>query len=294
LVIGIVLKKLKILKINKKFFSCCFLLLGLNLGAQKDAVLSKDWIEKKQAVDYKRESKYKGPADWSSSGPNMIHSNPESFINPKEENKLDEIIERNRSNEARKGGSEKVMKKPKEIKIPEFDPPDINEPDFDIDIDAPNPLKVSKSTWRAILFILIFSIVLVLLYFWLKRMNFNSKVTQEFDENWNPEVITKSELESRLDHALSQEIYREAIRIYYTIILQELIRLKMIRWKLEKTNHQYIYEVKNVNHKADLSNCTRFFDIVWYGEYTIDLTKFEELQPRFTRFIQTLKSIKDE
>jgi hypothetical protein len=193
-----------------------------------------------------------------------------------------------------KSGSEKIIKKPKEIKIPEFDPPEINDPDIDLDVDAPDPSKISKSTWRTILFILLFSIVIVLLYFWLKRQNFSSKIHQIVDENWNPEVITVSELESRLENALKNEVYREVIRIYFTIILQELIRLQLIKWRLEKTNQQYIYEVKNQLLRAELRKCTRYFDIVWYGEYNIDRSKFEEIQPHFTRFIQTLKAKKDE
>jgi hypothetical protein len=264
------------------------------ISAQKDAGISKDWSDKNKSIVYKKESKYKGPEDWFSSGPNEIKSSPESFFETKTERDLDDIIARNRSGEAQKSGSEKIIKKPKEIKIPEFDPPEINDPDIDLDVDAPDPSKISKSTWRTILFILLFSIVIVLLYFWLKRQNFSSKINQIVDENWNPEVITVSELESRLENALKNEVYREVIRIYFTMILQELIRLQLIKWRLEKTNQQYIYEVKNQIIRAELRKCTRYFDIVWYGEYNIDRSKFEEIQPHFIRFIQTLKAKKDE
>lgn len=289
----IVLKKLKILKTNKKVTFVFFILHWcVTLIAQKDAGIAKDWSEKNKSIDYQKESKYKGPEDWYSSGPNEINSNPESFFETKLQRNIDGIIRKNRSIAAKKGASEKYLKKPREIKIPEFDPPEINEPD--IDLDAPDPSKISISIWRTILFILLFAFVLVLLYFWLKRQNFSSKIHQIVDENWNPEVITVSELEIRLDAALKQEVYREAIRIYYTVILQELIRLQLIRWRLEKTNQQYIYEVKNQVLRAELRKCTRFFDIVWYGEYNINRAKFEEIQPHFIRFIQTLKAKKDE
>lgn len=282
------------MKTKRKIAFVYCLLIGTNLLAQKDAALSKDWRKEERSVDYKKESKYKGPEDWFSSGPENLESSPDEFFESEEGNNLDGIISQNRSNEARKSGTEKIMKKPKEIKIPEFDPPEIDDPDVDLDMDVPDPNKVSKSTWRSILFILIFVIVIALLYFWLKKLNFTSKINQQFDENWNPEVVTKSELESRLENALNQEQYREAIRVYYTFILQELIRLKLINWRLEKTNQQYINELKKAEFKSELIKCTRYFDIVWYGEYNIDKTKFNELQPHFTRFIQSLKAIKDE
>jgi hypothetical protein len=290
-----VLKRQKILKTSKILIFVFFALhCYFQISAQKDAGISKDWSDKNKSIVYKKESKYKGPEDWFSSGPNEIKSSPESFFETKTERNLDDIIARNRSGEAQKSGSEKIIKKPKEIKIPEFDPPEINDPDIDLDVDAPDPSKISKSTWRTILFILLFSIVIVLLYFWLKRQNFSSKINQIVDENWNPEVITVTELESRLENALKNEVYREVIRIYFTMILQELIRLQLIKWRLEKTNQQYIYEVKNQELRAELRKCTRYFDIVWYGEYNIDRSKFEEIQPHFTQFIQTLKAKKDE
>lgn len=293
----IVLKKLKILKTSKKVIFVFFALLWCtSLIAQKDAGIAKDWSEQNKSIAYKKESKYKGPEDWYSSSPNEIKSSPESFFETKMERNIDGIISRNRSLEAGKGASEKTIKKPREIEIPEFDPPDFDEPDIDmdVDIDAPDPSKISKSTWRTILFLIIFAVVILLLYFWLKRLNFSSKIHQVVDENWNPEVITVSELESRLENALKNEVYREVIRIYFTMILQELIRLKLIKWRLEKTNQQYIYEVKNHELRAELRKCTRYFDIVWYGEYNIDRAKFQEIQPHFTRFIQTLKAKKDE
>ena len=291
----IVLKKQKILKTSKILIFVFFTLhYCFQISAQKDDGISKDWSDKNKSIVYKKESKYKGPEDWYSSGPNQIESSTESFFETKTERNLDGIIARNRSREAQKTGSEKIIKKPNEIKIPEFDPPEINEPDIDLDLDAPDPSKISKSTWRTILFILLFSIVIVLLYFWLKRQNFSSKIHQIVDENWNPEVIAVSELEIRLENALKNKVYREVIRIYFTMILQELIRLQLIKWRLEKTNQQYIYEVKNQELRADLRKCTRYFDIVWYGEYNIDRSKFEEIQPHFTRFIQTLKAKKDE
>ena len=291
----IVLKKQKILKTSKILIFVFFTLhYCFQISAQKDAGISKDWSDKNKSISYKKESKYKGPEDWFSSGPNQIESSPESFLETEPKRNIDGIISRNRSIEAGKGGSEKNIKKPREIEIPEFDPPEFDDPDIDLDVDAPDPSKISKSTWRTILFILLFSIVIVLLYFWMKRQNFSSKINQIVDENWNPEVITVSELESRLENALKNEVYREVIRIYFTMILQELIRLQLIKWRLEKTNQQYIYEVKNQILRAELRKCTRYFDIVWYGEYNIDRAKFEEIQPLFTRFIQTLKAKKYE
>lgn len=270
-------------------FLWCF-----HLSGQKYDGNPKEWSDKNKSITYEKESKYKGPEDWYSPFPNEIDQSTESFFETKPEQSLEQIISTNRSVEARKKGSEKIIKKPEELKTPEFDSPEINEPDLELDIDTQELGELSKSTWRTILFVLIFAIVIVLLYFWLKRQNFSSKINQVLDEEWNPENVTVSELITRLENALKNEVYREVIRIYFTMILQELIRIQLIKWRLEKTNQQYVYELKNQELRADLRKCTRFFDIVWYGEYEIDRTKFQEIQHHFTRFIQTLKEKKNE
>lgn len=271
------------------FFIACAI--NFTFAQQKDAI-SKKWNSEQKNINYGKDSKYKGPKEWNSSSPVSLGTQTDEQPEYYEDNQtLDGIISQNRKLSRGKGKTKNgEIKPPKEIEIPEFDPPDIDEPD--IDVDAPDPTKISKSTWQILLFILIFAGVMTLLYFWIKKQNGTGKFTQEFDDEWNPEVITKSELELRLDAAILREDFREAIRVYFTMILQELIALDLIKWKREKTNHQYIQELKDIQIKSSQSKCTRLFEIVWYGEYEIDRTKFEELKPHFISFITTLKSKK--
>lgn len=261
-------------------------------GQHKDAI-SKKWNSEQKEINYGRDSKYKGPKEWNSSVPVNLGTQPEEapeyYEDYEDHETLDGIISQNRKLSQGKGKYKNgQIKQPKEIEIPEFDPPDIDEPD--IDLDAPDLSLISKSTWQILLFLLIFAAVIIIIYFWIKNQNGSGKFSQEFDDDWNPEVITKSELELRLDAALAREDYREAVRVYFTMILQELIAHEFIKWKREKTNHQYIYEIRDVQLKLAMSKCTRLFEIVWYGEYEIDRSKFEEIKPHFINFLTTLKS----
>lgn len=113
---------------------------------------------------------------------------------------------------------------------------------------------------------------------------------KKFDEYWNPEIVPVSDLENRLKKAITKEKYREAVRVYFTLILKELIRLNQIKWTREKTNHEYLMGLKNKTHYAPFSACIHVFDVIWYGEYEIDKHRFNEVEPTLSAFLNTLKT----
>ena len=154
--------------------------------------------------------------------------------------------------------------------------------------------KISQSTWKTILILLLFVAVIAGLYFWLKKQYSNPKFVQEFDDDWNPEIVTKSELDIRLENALMSENYRECIRIYFTLILQLLIAQELIKWKREKTNHEYLFEMNSGSIKKSFSDCIRIFDLVWYGEYELDKNRFEKIQMRFQSLLNDLNANSNE
>ena len=113
---------------------------------------------------------------------------------------------------------------------------------------------------------------------------------KKFDEYWNPEIVPVIDLEHRLKQAMMKEKYREAVRVYFTLILKELIRLNQIKWTREKTNHEYLMGLKNKAYYTPFSACIHVFDVIWYGEYEIDKHRFNEVEPTLRAFLNTLKS----
>lgn len=288
--IGTVSKK-QVLRI-KSYITVILVFLAINSIAQKDPALEKRWDNMQRSIEYGKNPKQKEPKDWWSTGPH--HYDSQNTVSPEEVNESNDFKENIlKSKQGEKGhgkgkSAERKMKEPEMPEPPEFDAPEIDTPD----IGNVDPNKISKSTWKLILFILIFIAVIVGLYFWLRKQNANPKIEQTFDDDWNPEVITKSELESRLENALLSDNFREAVRVYFTLILQELIVLEYIEWKREKTNHDYLRELKNHAVKSQFSQSIRVFDIVWYGEYVLDKNRFGKIQPLFLSFISQLKAIK--
>lgn len=79
--------------------------------------------------------------------------------------------------------------------------------------------------------------------------------------------------------------YRSAIRYQFLYILKKLSDRKIIVWNPEKTNKDYVAELKEPHLKNEFSKLSYIFDYVWYGEFGID-------KEDYTRFKQQYQSFK--
>lgn len=266
----------------------------LSASAQTKSDVDKKWEEKGKGYRYLRDRNYKGPDDWYGSSPSSM-KNVEQDEQPIQGgsnlslDRLDETREGDENDGKGNGGnlpSDPKTQDPDPITLPDIDPPDIDAPDLP-DVDPPT---ISENFWRILLIIIIAALAIFLIYWFIKNKKpREKKIAQDFvDLEWNPEIITKTELEIRLEEALLQENYREGVRIYFTFILKELIRKNWIHWKKEKTNHIYLLEMTGKPNAHLFGEAVRIYDLVWYGEYEIDRMIFEQLQPVLNNYYKML------
>jgi hypothetical protein len=97
------------------------------------------------------------------------------------------------------------------------------------------------------------------------------------------------DLDPHLQKAIDNKEFTLAIRLYYLSILKELTLSNWIRWKKEKTNQHYLFELKENNHFAAFQQVTLIFERVWYGKSNFDETAFNSVQPAFKDFLFRLK-----
>lgn len=295
---AIVIKKnLQIL--NKILTVIGFLLIVLSSHAQKANGDPKKqvWKQEKDYLKYKKQRDYKGPEDWYGSGPSSLNESDDSYTgspsssqglqyNPKQ---IQQDRERQFGRDPGTGGtldSDPKIKKPDPITLPDVKSPDIDGPDLS-NTKAP---VIPPVVWKVLLFILIIVVVVWAVYYWLKnKQPGEQKILQNVENDWNPSVISKTELELKLEESMLKEDYRECVRIYFTFILKELIRRNWIQWKKDKTNHDYVLETIGKPNESLFRECVRIYDIVWYGEYEITKEAFELLQPSLLNYYHYLK-----
>ena len=257
--------------------------------------------EKPSHEKFQREYKYVKQKNYS--GPESNYSDPQGMEEAEDNGDYYEGLEYSpesikRSRESRKmnadpgqGGSTGDQEYDPRISEPEpveFDPPDIDTPDVDIpDVNAPS---ISPNFWRALLFIGLFILLAWLAYVLIKKYNPKVAVTPASysASDWNPEMIPKTELELRLEAAMAREDYRECVRIYFTFIMKELIRLRRIQWKRELTNYDYILQMMNKDGFSDFNRSVNIYDLVWYGDYEITSKEYQAVLPHLENNYKSL------
>ena len=138
--------------------------------------------------------------------------------------------------------------------------------------------------------LVIFILVLVLLHF-LNVPIFRGKIKKRTFDIFNPDDgdIHEADLERMLRIALQDGQYKLAIRLYYLIIIRELSGKKIITWTKDKTNREYLNEMRPTRHYSPFRELTNIFERIWYGSEEVNAEHFEKIDPEFRNFIQSLK-----
>ena len=103
------------------------------------------------------------------------------------------------------------------------------------------------------------------------------------------ENLHESDLNRFIREAINKENYTLAVRLYYLTIIKELSLRKMIRWKRDKTNKDYLQEITTPQLKSDFQGATRVFERIWYGKISIEENTFGQLQPAFQQLIADIE-----
>ncbi|MEM9820131.1 MAG: DUF4129 domain-containing protein [Bacteroidota bacterium] len=139
-----------------------------------------------------------------------------------------------------------------------------------------------------LLFLIIYSIAKGNLF---RPQSKKFKPNTEFSIETIEENIHESDLDRYLRQALSDENYALAIRLYYLAMIKALSLNRIIKWKRDKTNRDYLRELKAYPLAKDFREATRIFERIWYGKAAIKQTDFQTLQPRFQQWVKQAQQL---
>lgn len=138
---------------------------------------------------------------------------------------------------------------------------------------------------RILLFVVVgFILYIIISYIISKEGNF---IWSKKNKNIN--IETENVVENIHEIHFSEKIlefentknYRSAIRYQFLNVLKIFSDQKRIDWNTEKTNHDYLNELKDENLKSKFSELIYIFEYVWYGEFTIDEEAYQHLKRKF-------------
>lgn len=285
-------------------FISCFIAIFLSFLSFSQSDKAADYYHKiqKSTNSYQKDKSFKGPADWNTPFPGALSEplEPEQRID--DHSAIKDVLSEERISDDRvsrfgeeyghgvaKRPNPKILP-PNPIEFPEFKLPEIDFPD----VDLPNvkmPSIGSWELWRIILLLIVICAVLFGIYLIIKNQSSSDKkVKLNSEDDWDPTIIPKTELFQRLENATFSDDYRECIRIYFMLILKELVNKGIIDWQPIKTNYNYLNEVRKARGYDEFQECVRIYDLVWYGDYSISKDDYTLLKPPLENYYQSLIS----
>lgn len=121
---------------------------------------------------------------------------------------------------------------------------------------------------------------------WIFGQNTNKNILQSEDIDLN---IHETDFSKLIKESIDNNQLRLAIRYYYLWLLKKLTDKKSLEWDPEKTNSDYLYELKCSGFENDFEFHSYIYDYVWYGGFDISDKVFESTEQSFKQFLKKIK-----
>ena len=139
-------------------------------------------------------------------------------------------------------------------------------------------------------------VILIVIYLIVKAI-LNKEGTWIFGSKSDSNLIRYDEIEKNLHLVDFEKLIKESIhsgehrlsiRYYYLFLLKKMSEKQLIEWDVEKTNSDYIYEIKSPQLKANFEYLSYLYNYIWYGEFDLSLQEFEKAKKAFDTTIQSI------
>lgn len=119
---------------------------------------------------------------------------------------------------------------------------------------------------------------------WIFSKEAKQKVIHYTDAEKNIHLL---DFEKLIKESIESGEKRIAIRYYYLWLLKIMAKNHYIEWDIEKTNTDYLYEIKNPVHKEEFTYLSYLYNYIWYGEFEIDEASFIKAENQFKKSLKT-------
>lgn len=102
------------------------------------------------------------------------------------------------------------------------------------------------------------------------------------------ENIHEMDFKKLIDETSIAGNYRLALRYYYLWLLKKLSVREIIDWHWDKTNTDYLYEIKDGGLRKEFEYLSYVYDHSWYGDFPVDDKAFAKAEKSFKKLLNTL------
>lgn len=120
--------------------------------------------------------------------------------------------------------------------------------------------------------------------YWMMQAPRNRRVSRDGTEitlaNLD-EYIHETDLDRFLREALAASNWPLAVRLYFLQTIKQLSEKEAIVWSKEKTNRDYLREMRGHRLGTQFRDATRQYERVWYGNQSLSAEEFARVEPEF-------------
>lgn len=160
-------------------------------------------------------------------------------------------------------------------------------------MDSPKRSILPDFDFQLLLRVIAIILFLIILFWYLKNnklLLFRKKPASMKDDEYmaEPEDIFSTNFDAAIQKALSKQEYRQAIRLQYFQVLKKLKEAGLIHYMPDKTNFDYLMQLKSSACYDEFLNATRFYEYSWYGLFEIDNSKYQRINHSFVELNKKL------
>jgi hypothetical protein len=156
-----------------------------------------------------------------------------------------------------------------------------------------------RTSMSVVMFILktIAILVVIFVVYLIVKAILNKEGQWIFGKNSSKKIVSTDEIERNLHETDFEKLLKEtllagqkriSIRYYYLWLLKKMSEKGIIKWDIEKTNSDYLYEITNETRRDEFAYLSYLYNYIWYGEFELDEATFEKAK---TAFEKTIRSI---
>ncbi|MDR5589984.1 DUF4129 domain-containing protein [Christiangramia sp. SM2212] len=143
-------------------------------------------------------------------------------------------------------------------------------------------------------------LAIIALVVWLfSKLNPGGKIlreqkTSEVFLSEEEDLVKNEDLLSLMKEAIQNGNFRLAVRYYYLLQLRKLDDLEIIQYEYQKTNRDYLMEIRDQKIKDQFSNISKLYEFIWYGSFQVSETDYRLAEKGFVQMEDSLKNLRYE
>ncbi len=164
------------------------------------------------------------------------------------------------------------------------------------EIEEEDPPFIEGKLFQTILWLLIIASFAVFVIIYLNNSNVrlfrkaDKAIAEGEEDGVETDNIFEINYQREIDRAVNNGNYRLAVRLMFLRVLKNLSDKKVIQYKHDRTNFDYLLQLHSTKYYNDFFRITRNYEYSWYGQFDIAPEKFTIIRNDFEDFDRNLNS----